>query len=159
MRKEETTTNQRSNIRTNECASQGVASCICLKSAPLNLIIMWCSWKVFVCRHDSGDGFIAYIFFPSFLHSHKVHFKCYTKHFECGASKPALARIRHKNRATTTETTTTTITMTAEVAAAQKKNQIRATIVRIFTSYIQSIFIDGRDRLKKIMVKKTHCIF
>lgn len=50
---------------------------------------MWCSWKVFVCRHDSGDGFIAY--FVSFLHHHfhrtKSDFKCYTKHFWIGCKQ------------------------------------------------------------------------
>lgn len=115
-------------------------------SSLFNIVIMWCSWKVFVCRHDSGDVLIACIISIIF-YSQKVHLKCYTKHFECGVSKPALRWIRHKNRATT---------MTAVTTIVKEKNQIRATIVRMFTSSTKSIFNDGKDHLKKM---KKHIAF
>lgn len=71
-----------------------------------NVIIMWCSWKVFVCRHDSGDGFIAYtlvvgccFFFVFFLfpssHFHRtksIFEMLHKKHF--GSSVQANLHLR-----------------------------------------------------------------
>lgn len=114
------------------------------KSAHIfNVIIMWCSWKVFVCRHDSGDGFIAYTFLFHHFPSHKVHFQMLHKTLWIGRKQTCT----HMNLSTP-KFKRAKCSRSNSNHWQQPMQKIRATIVRIFTSYIQSRFVD-RHRPKK----------